>query len=374
MSLRVLFAIHGPPDPATAVFMNVSRRAAYLRDHGHVVDVLSPADFRAGAWPRIQPLLMPVALAARNLHAYDVAVFHSYLAWAHSSRPLANRSEAGPASVIAFHGLEPLYHDAVTRELARTGEQQSRRFRALHTVVLSRLLKRACRRADRVFCLNTHERAFIVDEHWAEASRVRVLPNGVPRQLLQPSRAYAAQAARMLFTGQWLRAKGIRYLADAFTRIAPLFPSAELTCVGTGASRDVVLRDFRVEHHDRVRVLPRVNQDELAAELARADIFVFPSLSEGFSGALLEAMASGLPVIVTPVGAAPDLLANESSGLIVPCADAPALADAIARLIPDGGMREMLGQAARRTASRYEWDAVNADFAAEIERVAHERR
>ena len=374
MSLRVLFAIHGPADPATAVFTNVSRRAAYLRERGHVVDVLSPADFKAGAWPRIQPLLLPVALAARDLHAYDVVVFHSYLAWAHTSRPLANRRETRPASIIAFHGLEPLYHDAVSRELARTGERQSRRFRALHTVVLPRLLKRACRRADRVFCLNARERAFIVDEHWADASRVLVLPNGVSRHLLQPLRLYAPRGLRILFTGQWLRAKGIRYLADAFTRMVGSFPAAELTCAGTGASRDVVLRDFCPEHHDRVRVLPRVSQNELADELARADVFVFPSLSEGFSNALLEAMASGLPVIATPVGAAPDLLTNGANGLLVPCADAPALADAIARLILDRALRETLGQTARRTASRYEWDAVNSDFTAEIERVAHERR
>jgi glycosyltransferase involved in cell wall biosynthesis len=79
-------------------------------------------------------------------------------------------------------------------------------------------------------------------------------------------------------------------------------------------------------------------------------------------------------VIATPVGAAPDLLTNEANGLLVPCADATALADAIARLILDHAVRETLGQAARRTASRYEWDAVNANFAAEIERVAHERR
>jgi glycosyltransferase involved in cell wall biosynthesis len=372
MSLRILFAIHGPPDPATAVFKTVCMRAEYLRTRGHLVDVISPADFTSVKWPRIQPLLLPVALAARDLHGYDVVVFHSYLAWAHHARPRGRRKR--PASVIAFHGLEPLYHEAVSAELARTGERLSGRFRALHSVVLPRLLKLACRRADRVVCLNSRESAFIVDQHWAEASKVVVLANGVPRDLLLEPRHYASHATRILFTGQWLRAKGIRYLVDAFSRIASTFSGAELTCVGTGAARDVVLRDFPAAQHDRVRVLPRVSSEELASELARADVFVFPSLSEGFSKALLEAMASGLPVIATPVGAAPDLIANGVNGLVVPCADAAALADAVTRVVPDAGLRESMGRAARQTASRYEWDAVNASFAAEIERVAGERQ
>ena len=347
-------------------------RAEYLRTRGHLVDVISPADFTSVKWPRIQPLLLPVALAARDLHGYDVVVFHSYLAWAHHARPRGRRKR--PASVVAFHGLEPLYHEAVSAELARTGERLSGRFRALHSVVLPRLLKLACRRADRVVCLNSRESAFIVDQHWAEASKVVVLANGVPRDLLLEPRHYASHATRILFTGQWLRAKGIRYLVDAFSRIASTFSGAELTCVGTGAARDVVLRDFPAAQHDRVRVLPRVSSEELASELARADVFVFPSLSEGFSKALLEAMASGLPVIATPVGAAPDLIANGVNGLVVPCADAAALADAVTRVVPDAGLRESMGRAARQTASRYEWDAVNASFAAEIERVAGERQ
>ena len=372
MSLRILFAIHGPPDPATAVFMTVSRRADHLRKAGHAVDVLSPADFAVGRWPRVRPILLPIALAARDLRDYDVVIFHSYLAWAHNLRRLLQRRRGRPASVVAFHGLEPLYHAAVAAELARTGEAVSRRFQVLHSGVVPRLLKFACRRADRVFCLNTQEKTFIVGKQWAELSRVVVLPNGVSRNLLLAPRAYQPLARRILFTGQWLRPKGIRYLSDAFTRIAQLFPEAELTCVGTGAPREVVLREFSEAHHDRVRVLPRVDSDELSGELERADLFLFPSLSEGFSGALLEAMAAGLPVITTPAGAAPDLLRNGVNGLMVPAADAVALADAAARLIPDAASRELLGKAARQTAERYEWDAVNASFADEIARVARE--
>ena len=370
MSLRILFATHGPPDPATAVFRTVSRRAEYLERLGHSVDIVSPADFRVGRWPRVQPILLPVALAARDLRHYDVVVLHSYLAWAHALRALPRRGTRRPATVVAFHGLEPLYHRAVSTELQRTGERLSGRFRLLHTVVMPRLLKFGSSRADRVFCLNAQERAFLVDRRWASPPDVVVLPNGVPADLLSPERTYRPQACRLLFTGQWLRAKGTRYLAAAFERIAAAVPDARLTCIGTGAGPDAVHRDFSAPLRPRIRVLPRVNGEQLTTELADADLFMMPSLSEGFSGALIEAMACALPVVATPAGAAADLLNHGVNGMVVPFADAGALADTALRLMPDAAGRARLGAAARETARRYEWDSVNVAFAAEIDRLA----
>lgn len=365
MTKRVLFAIHGPADPATAVFNNVSHRARYLRALGHTVDVVTPADLPAGRWARIQPLLLPVALASHGLARYDVVIFHSYLGWAYLLGA-GRRNGSGPATVIVFHGLEPLYLSAVRTELARTGERLSRRFEALHGRVVPRLLKLACRRADRVLCLNSREQSFLVSQRWAAPERVAVVSNGVSRGLLQRSRTYASRGARILCIAQWLRAKGIRYLTRAFEGIAAASPAAELVCVGTGASADTVREAFDPSVRIRVTVLPRVDADTIAEELARADLFVLPSLSEGSSGALLEALASGLPVVTTPAGVVPDMLTDGVNALIVPFADASALESAMRRLLSDEGLRRSLGTAARETAARCEWDAANREFAREI--------
>jgi glycosyltransferase involved in cell wall biosynthesis len=268
--------------------------------------------------------------------------------------------------VIAFHGLEPLYYEALAAELARTGERLSAQFILFHQRLVPRLLAFATSRADRVFCLNSREHDFIVSRGWAEAARVRVVPNGVERDLFREGRVYAARASRLLFTGQWLRAKGIRYLVQAFESLASRHPVIELTCVGTGAEAGAVRRDFAPSVRDRVRVLPQVTREELAGELDKADIFVFPSLSEGFSGALLEAMASGLPVVATSAGAAADLLRPGENALIVPFADGPALIESIDTLIDRADLRQHVGAAARATAAGYEWDAVNEHFASEL--------
>jgi glycosyltransferase involved in cell wall biosynthesis len=345
------------------------RRAEFLIRQGHAVDIVTPADLPFGGWSRLQPLLLSPALSVRDLSGYDVVILHSHLAWASGLRLGRER----PATVVAFHGLEPLYHDAVATELARTHERLSPQFELLHRRVLPRLLKAGCRAATRIFCLSSQERSFLVANGWAAAERVKVMPNGVERELFDGARRHRIHARRLLFTGQWLRAKGIRYLAHAFDVIASRYPDADLTCVGTGAGADTVLRAFSGATRSRVRVLPSVDRAELAAELARADLFVFPSLSEGFSGALLEAMAAGLPIVATPAGAAADLLRDGDNAIVVGFADGEALAAAACVIMDDVERRGRLGDAARKTAREYEWDRVNQPFADELRRVARER-
>jgi glycosyltransferase involved in cell wall biosynthesis len=364
MKLRILFAIHGPRDPRTAVFLTVRRRAECLTARGHTVEIVTPADLPFGSWSRLHPLVLPLGLATLGLRKYDVVVFHSHLAWGHALLP---RKTSRPAVIVAFHGLEPLYYEALAAELARTGERLSTRFSLLHQRLVPRLLAFGCRRADRVFCLNARERGFIIDERWAHPARVRVVPNGVERELFCAERTYAVRASRVLFTGQWLRGKGVRYLVSAFESLATNHPALELTCVGTGTDVEAVRRDFRPSLRGQVRVRPRVSRQELAQELNRADIFVFPSLSEGSSGALLEAMAAALPVVATPAGAAADMLRHRENALVVRLADADALIGAIETLIDRPDVRQRLGGEARVTAAGYEWDAVNELFADELQ-------
>jgi glycosyltransferase involved in cell wall biosynthesis len=85
-----------------------------------------------------------------------------------------------------------------------------------------------------------------------------------------------------------------------------------------------------------------------------ADIFVQPSYVEGMSNALLEAMASGLPVVATRVGAAPQMIDDGISGLLVPPADSHALADGLSRLLGDADLRRSMGRkASDKVHSRY---------------------
>jgi glycosyltransferase involved in cell wall biosynthesis len=371
MTQRILFVIHTPPDPGTAVFLSTSRTAAHLRELGHSVEILTPSDLPLDV-PRLRPLTFPFLVLLRAPWRYDMVVFHSHAGWAFHvlARWLAWLPLAGPRrtrTITTFHGLEPLYHAAVQAELARRGERQSARFRLLHTAVVPRLLRASCRRSDRVLCLNRAERDYLVEHGWCAPERVGMVANGVePDFFIEPVHDGTGRA--LLFLGQWLPAKGTRYLSQAFSAIAEARRDAALVCVGTGAPAEVVLADFDPSVRDRVRVVPRVDRAGLLRELGRADVQLLPTLSEGFSGALIEGMAAGRGIVATPAGAAPDLLVHDVNAVVVPFADAEALAGAAIRLLADGPARRRLGLAAARTARAYTWAAVSERYRAELMR------
>lgn len=363
--MRILFATHAPLDPQTAVYLNVRRRADALRQRGHEVDVVGRDTLWFGSWPRVAPLLLPIGVLFERLSDYDVVVFHSYLGWAYHLWRGFRRGSPSPVSVTAFHGVEPLYFAALARELHRDGRRFSFGFTLLNRVLLPLLLRFTCRRSDAVFCLNQREAAYLAERTWASPERIGVMQNGVDLELLNVP-AVRGHRRRLLFLGQWLPAKGIRYLVDAFATLAAELADVELVCAGTGVSREVVQAAFPESLRRRIIVRSGFARDELPLILQQADVFVFPSLSEGSSGAILEAMAAGLPMVVTRVGAAPDLLTDGTSALLVEPADADALANAVLRLLRDEALRTALGDAARDRARAFTWDAVNARFSEQL--------
>ena len=365
MMHRILFVIHTPCDPRTAVFMNVTSRAGHLRSLGHTVDIIGPEAVGADRFGGLAPLLFAPLLLRLRLSSYDIVVFHSHAGWAfHTLRRLLDR-QGRVRTVTAFHGLEPLYHEMEERVLARHGQRYSWRFRFLHRVVLHSLLRFSCRHSNAVFCLNSSEREWLLEHRWCEPANVLVVSNGMEKEFLSAP-AQARDVERLAFVAQWIPRKGIRDLVQAFSSLAAAHPRLQLACVGTGQPADVVKAAFPAGVRERVMVFPSVDRVELLSLLRSADIFVFPSLFEGFSGALLEGMAAGLAVVATPAGAAKDLLEDRRNALVVPCADAAALAHAVQELIDDAPLRGRLGRAARESASRYSWDDVNSEYEAHV--------
>jgi glycosyltransferase involved in cell wall biosynthesis len=98
--------------------------------------------------------------------------------------------------------------------------------------------------------------------------------------------------------------------------------------------------------------------------MAAHDVFVFPSLFEGFGLVLLEAMAMGLPIITTSHTAGPDLIEEGREGFIVPIRDANAIADRLARLHADRTLRDEMSSNARRRAAEFTWEDYGAKLSA----------
>jgi sugar transferase (PEP-CTERM/EpsH1 system associated) len=120
-----------------------------------------------------------------------------------------------------------------------------------------------------------------------------------------------------------------------------------LLLVGDGSLRAPSLELLRSAGAERLAWLPG-DRDDVAEMMRALDIFVLPSLREGISNTILEAMASGLPVVATRVGGNPELIADEVTGTMVPPADPVAMAEAIRTYLLDPQRASLHGQAGRR--------------------------
>jgi glycosyltransferase involved in cell wall biosynthesis len=121
----------------------------------------------------------------------------------------------------------------------------------------------------------------------------------------------------------------------------------------------------------RVEFIGWQTTDQLRKEYADASLFLFPSRDEGMPNAVLEAMASGLPVIATRVAGNEELVVDGQTGTLVPVEDARALREALRELIPDGYKREQMGKAARvRVQKEYGWQRAAIDYLGLLERAS----
>ncbi|WP_327003561.1 glycosyltransferase family 4 protein [Dactylosporangium sp. NBC_01737] len=180
-----------------------------------------------------------------------------------------------------------------------------------------------------------------------------VVPNGVPvpkpsarrRSAARRQHRFAATDFVMVTASRLTWEKGYRSLADAMR----LLPRAEhrrrLLVLGDGADAAGIRADFASVTGTEVRFVGQCN--DVASYLAAADVFVFPTLHENLSNALLEAMAHGLPAVATAVGGNVEIL-KRGGGLLVPAQAPVAIANAVTELERDPATRERLGSQARQ--------------------------
>jgi starch synthase len=163
-------------------------------------------------------------------------------------------------------------------------------------------------------------------------------------------------------SGQEASGEGGHFSRDNFEILKQ---NAELRLVGGGEQPEPLPQ--------RVVCLGQTPREALLREMSEADVFVFPSLFEGFALVILEAMAAGLPVITTPNTAGPDLIEHGKEGLIVPAGDVKALQTAMESLLNDPERARAMGRAAHEKAKEYTWERYGERWEALVREVCREQ-
>ena len=192
---------------------------------------------------------------------------------------------------------------------------------------------------------------------------VRVIPFGVNLDEYTPRRPHRAdgESLTIAFVGRMLPAKGLSVLAQALAKVRN--GNWKLLVIGDGEEREPFAQKLsELNLIDRAQFMGAVKYDQMPQLFQQMDLLVLPTqttkrVREQFGRVIVEAMASGVPVIGSTCGAIPEVIGD--AGLVVPEGDAGALAGAIERLLADENLRQQFARAGRQRVERhYSWEEV----------------
>lgn len=293
--------------------------------------------FKSLASPIDNPFTLSVLPKLLVREDFDIIHAHSHLMFTTCLAAIKKRLSTKPF-VITNHGFRV---------------KRGRLLDYAQDIYLSSLGRFSLTAADRVISFTSAERMKTIMAG-VPSKRAVVIPNGVDTDFFSPTHGQTSPR-NVLWTGRYVREKGIRYLIEAAKIVSKRFPDSKFALVGSGEElpRMIQLRN-RLGVEDNVIFLPEMDQAKLLGVLNRCTLFALPSLSEGFPSTVLEAMSCQKPVVATGGIGLEEVIGN--AGLYVPPANSQALADAIANLLGDEALARELGKRGRiRVLSCYDW-------------------
>ncbi len=300
-----------------------------LGERGAVADEIEACGVRVVTLG-MRPGLRPAAIwrIARWLRNDGIDLVHT-----HNTKPLLY---AGPAAQWA--GVRAVIHTRHGQRFAAKGRQ-------------TMLFRLASRCADRMVCVSA-DGADLCLREGIDASALSVVRNGVDCDRFEARGG--DPAGPLLFVGRLSPEKDIPTLIEAMAILRRDDPRVSLLIAGGGACAEEIAALVRVRGlADRVQLLGPVS--DVAALHRRARCFVLPSRTEGMPLTVIEAMASGLPVVATRVGGTPEVVEEGVTGILVPPGNAPELAAALRRMAADPERSRTMGLAgAQRARERFD--------------------
>jgi glycosyltransferase involved in cell wall biosynthesis len=327
---------------------------------GLTIEWLPPAGILKGrGWSAALPtcyfLLRVLIWLLANSRGYDVLIVHGTKQLLIPT--LAVRFLLGKKCLVKIDSISEL-QSAITRESLESmnlkdGSLLVYGWRALRSFLL--------RSADGVVGISQQMHG-LISQHGIAPDRTHIIPNGIDAEAFSPASLQEAKQLRsalglplerwiLVYSGRLARSKGLPMLMRVWRTLARQYPQALLLLVGGGQSSydncESDLRRFVAEHALQESVLFAGQLPSVRNYLRAADAFVFPSDAEGFSIALAEAMACGLPCISTRVGIAPEVIVDGDNGKLVAPQDEAAFEHALEWLLRNRERWSAMGERAR---------------------------
>ena len=300
-------------------------------------------------------------MADRRDRAFDRSLAHCippgitalHTAYGASFAALAKARSLGIPSALEFAVDHHGFTERILREEARLQPEYAPTLQ-FHRPSSKRkhLLEAEMETADKIVALSEFSRKTFAD-HGAEPDSIHVNQLGVDTSAFCPGVRADDGVFRVLFVGVFTQRKGLSYLVDGFRKAG--IHRSELVLAGSVWGNATPWR--RVPG---VRERAWLGHAALVAAYRASDVLVLPALSEGFGRVVLEAMACGLPAIVSANTGAADAVRDGETGYVVPIRDSEAIAERLLELRQSPDLRVLMGRRARDTAETFSWAAYGA--------------
>jgi len=215
------------------------------------------------------------------------------------------------------------------------------------------LLSKEAKYADKIYCASSFTK-YTLEVSGIINDKIKVVPYGVDLKSFPyfDRNRQKATTINVLFVGSLNQRKGVFYLLEAIDLLQQAGIPVTLEIIGRGIFDEELLALFDIK---QIKIGQNVSFESLIEAYKNADVFVLPSLCEGFGQVILEAMATGLPIITTEHTSGPDLIENGKEGFVLPIRDSQSIVDKIEYMFRNPLIRQNMGRAAYAKSRQFSW-------------------
>jgi len=299
--------------------------------------------------PKVVWNINPTVLIIHKLikPEFDIIHVHSHLYFSSIQAALAHKIMKKPPLILHLHGglgLPPTYKLDTVKSIAKNFFDKT-------------VARFTVNSADVVFSISQHDLNYAKKTFKLKNWKAMLVPNAVDLKEFNPEKKQGTvNDGELIYVGDLELWKGVHYLIKAFKKLYQRNNRLTLKIIGEGRSREKL---ERLASGLPVKFTGQLSPDKVSEHLAKASIFILPSLWEGMPTVALEAMACKVPVIATDVGGVSEIVKHKETGLLVPPKNPGAIADSVELLLNDGILkRRIIENAFKQVEQKYNFEKI----------------
>lgn len=236
----------------------------------------------------------------------------------------------------------------------------NQRFFWLDTLLFKRLSKKIWKRAGDIITNSAQLKSLA--ENITDRRDIQIIHNGVDIETFRPADKKNNDKFVIISTSRLIKRKGIQFLLEAFLILSEKYTNIELLVIGNGDQSSILKNMVKdAKRKVNVKFLEAIPHEKLPAYYQMADVFVLPSLNEGMSNSVLEAMASGLVIVTTDTGGTKELV-DSSNGIIIKPESSTSIIEAMEKLYNDKILLTSMKRSSRLKAQQKSWKKMCEEY------------